>query len=216
MATESPKPQNPAHDRTAAATAPEIRLDEREFRMSRLQILDNTNNKEAMAARNEWINSIGHICTPRNSRFYSLSFRPGTSEDEMTALVEMSTLVERFRDKLVDKAGIHPCRLFFTYVLMTKPHHHAHCIGISDKDRRTGRSITNMPKATINGLFEWWQDVAGNSAESVAVWGPAGLADYLAGFHNVRRPGQRWARGDVHNPLFLKRLERRQERRCAK
>lgn len=176
--------------------------------MAKLEVHEKTRYLEAMEIKERWIKNIGQYINARNSRFVSLSFRKDAT------LGEMPQLVNAFRRKLVEVSGIHPDRLYTVAVYMTLPHPHCHLVALSDKDRRTGRSIGNMSKGTVQGLFDWWHEQAGATGEWVATWDIVQLLDYLAGTNNMRRPGQKWAE-ETTNEKFLRRLHRRMEKRST-
>jgi hypothetical protein len=177
--------------------------------VARLQVHVKTTYSQAAAMKQDWIKNVGQYATRRNSRFITLVFRRDIG------IEEMQTSVERFREKLIEASGIHPSRLYLVVFYMTKPFSHVHAFAMSDKDRRTGKSISNMSRATLQGLSVWWEKEAGCSDDSKAVWDASRLFDYLSGTENIRRPGQEWA-VEVFNKQFLERLARRQERRSSK
>jgi hypothetical protein len=174
-----------------------------------LQLHENTTKEEAEAVMMHLYKEYLSLFTKNNGIHFSLSFRRGASRQEM------QPLVNSFLEKLVEASGIHPSRLGMVGLLMTKPDSHAHIFCVSDKDRRTKKSIVNMRMHAVQALFDWWQGTAGSTANSHKIYDPSGLLDYQSSWKNASHPGQEWAVLPVHGRPFFDRLRKRSVKRKA-
>ena len=150
---------------------------------------------------------IGCLCKKTNSKHISLSFSPETS------LEAMPPLVEKFTVKLAELSGVHLSRIATGGFLFAHPAPHAHLLAVSDKCRRTGKSIGNMPSAAVQELFRWWATVAGGTGQWRSIYDPRELVSYLVGRKNALREGQTVEILPITNESLLKRLYKRLEKR---
>ena len=145
------------------------------------------------------------VYKPHNALFITLSFTRGTMTNDMVNLWEI------FTSYAANLAGIKPQQMAAQAFAFCIPSPHLHGVIYSTKDRRSGKSISQLNQAQREELEKFWMCGAGleskqpDSLNIQSIWSPEGVARYIAGDRNLTRQLQHCAQLPTINPDLLRR-----------
>lgn len=183
--------------------------------MAKYQLIEFTTINQVETMKKDLSNTCeGYTLFKRhNSRHVSLAF-----SDENVGLAEVNEAAVKFRDKLIQVAGVGPYGVAIIGVFMRygskqryKPAPHLHWLVHHRQPKQRG-GLNNLPAGVMDELKTYWRELAGGSMAMVPAFDAAALIDYFYGDSNALLPRQQW----MELPIFNEALLRKRAKRASK